>query len=147
MEAIGKLHYRKSARTPTGFDAQHRPMHIWNGIGQVWGSVARSDNRGPRDDIVRFEQLGAGYSKYNAYDEAVREPSPSRGFGTMQTINGRGCCSSDLWRRISRSSAPQFLHRKVSAGPNATAGTSTAGRLFARTSVGRRAGTAHADRR
>jgi choline-sulfatase len=71
MEAIGKLHYR-NREDPTGFDAQHRPMHIWNGIGQVWGSV-RDPIPGPRDDIVRFEQLGAGYSKYNAYDEAVRD--------------------------------------------------------------------------
>jgi len=71
IESIGKLHYR-NGDDPTGFDAQHRPMHIWRGIGQVWGSV-RDPMPAPRDDIVRFDQVGAGYSKYNAYDEAVRD--------------------------------------------------------------------------
>jgi choline-sulfatase len=47
-------------------------MHIWNGIGQVWGSV-RDPMPAPRDDIIRFGQIGGGYSKYNAYDEAVRD--------------------------------------------------------------------------
>ena len=71
VESIGKLHYR-NREDPTGFDAQHRPMHILNGIGQVWGSV-RDPIPGARDDIVRFGQVGAGHSKYNAYDETVRK--------------------------------------------------------------------------
>jgi choline-sulfatase len=71
VESIGKLHYR-NREDLTGFDDQHRPMHIWNGIGQVWGSV-RDPIPAPRDDIIRFGQVGAGYSKYNAYDEAVRD--------------------------------------------------------------------------
>ena len=71
VESIGKLHYRKQD-DPTGFDLQHRPMHLWNGIGQVWGSVP-DPIPGPRTDIVRFAQIGAGYSKYNSYDEAIRD--------------------------------------------------------------------------
>lgn len=71
VESIGKLHFRSGA-DPTGFDVQHRPMHIWKGIGQVWGSV-RDPMPANRDDIVRFDRVGAGYSKYNAYDEAVRD--------------------------------------------------------------------------
>jgi choline-sulfatase len=71
VESIGKLHYR-NREDPTGFDLQHRPMHLMNGIGQVWGSV-RDPIPGTRDDIVRFGKLGAGYSKYNAYDEAIRD--------------------------------------------------------------------------
>jgi len=71
IESIGKLHYR-SQDDPTGFDVQHRPMHLWKGIGQVWGSV-RDPIPGPRTDIVRFGQVGAGYSKYNSYDEAIRD--------------------------------------------------------------------------
>lgn len=70
VESIGKLHYR-NADDPTGFDKQHQPMHIWKGIGQVWGSV-RDPMPVRRDDIARFDQVGAGYSKYNSYDEAVR---------------------------------------------------------------------------
>jgi choline-sulfatase len=71
VESIGKLHYRKES-DPTGFDLQHRPMHLWKGIGQVWGSV-RDPIPGPRTDIVRFGQIGAGYSKYNSYDETIRD--------------------------------------------------------------------------
>jgi len=71
VESIGKLHYR-SREDATGFDVQHRPMHIMNGIGQVWGSV-RDPIPGARDDIRRFGKVGAGYSKYNSYDEAIRD--------------------------------------------------------------------------
>jgi choline-sulfatase len=70
-ESIGKLHYR-NRDDPTGFEAQHQPMHIWKGIGQVWGSI-RDPMPPPRDDILRYTDVGAGYSKYNAYDEAVRD--------------------------------------------------------------------------
>jgi choline-sulfatase len=71
VESIGKLHYVND-RGPTGFDRQHHPMHLDEGIGQVWGSV-RDPIPGPRDDIVRFAEVGAGYSKYNSYDETIRE--------------------------------------------------------------------------
>ena len=71
VESIGKLHYR-NREDPTGFDFQHRPMHLRNGIGQVWGSV-RDPIPGTRDDIVRFDQVGAGHSKYNSYDETIRD--------------------------------------------------------------------------
>jgi choline-sulfatase len=69
VESIGKLHYR-DALCDTGFAAQHEPLHIANGIGQVWGSV-----RDPLPEARRpshlFDQLGAGYSDYNRYDERV----------------------------------------------------------------------------
>jgi choline-sulfatase len=71
VESIGKLHYRNES-DPTGFDLQRRPMHLWKGIGQVWGSV-RDPIPGSRTDIVRYGQIGAGYSKYNLYDEAIRD--------------------------------------------------------------------------
>jgi choline-sulfatase len=71
VESIGKLHYVND-RGPTGFDRQHHPMHLDEGIGQVSGSV-RDPIPGPRDDIVRFGEVGAGYSKYNSYDETIRE--------------------------------------------------------------------------
>ena len=34
---IGKLHYRRE-EDPYGIDRQIEPMHIYNGIGMVWGS-------------------------------------------------------------------------------------------------------------
>src|SRR3954454_18316290 len=71
VESIGKLHYT-NGEAPTGFERQHLPMHLAEGIGQVWGSV-RDPIPGPRDDIVRFSEVGAGYSKYNAYDQTIRD--------------------------------------------------------------------------
>jgi len=71
VESIGKLHYT-NGEAPTGFERQHLPMHLADGIGQVWGSV-RDPIPGPRDDIVRFAEVGAGYSKYNAYDQTIRD--------------------------------------------------------------------------
>jgi choline-sulfatase len=71
IESIGKLHYA-NGDLPTGFDRQHHPMHLAEGIGQVWGSV-RDPIPGPRDDIVRFAEVGAGWSKYNAYDQTIRD--------------------------------------------------------------------------
>ena len=67
--SVGKLHYR-NAEDPTGFTEQIVPMHIMDGVGQIWGSV-----RNPLPDIRRFpkvlEKIGAGYSKYNQYDELI----------------------------------------------------------------------------
>jgi choline-sulfatase len=71
IESIGKLHY-SNGRDPTGFDRQHHPMHLADGVGQVWGSV-RDPIPGVRDDIVRFGEVGAGYSSYNCYDETIRD--------------------------------------------------------------------------
>jgi choline-sulfatase len=47
-------------------------MHLLDGVGQVWGSV-RDPIPGPRDDIARFAEVGAGYSRYNLYDETIRD--------------------------------------------------------------------------
>jgi len=71
VESIGKLHYRNDS-DPTGFDHQELPMHIKDGIGQVWGSV--------RDPLPRREQAplmvtmsGGADSDYTRYDAAVTE--------------------------------------------------------------------------
>jgi choline-sulfatase len=69
VESIGKLHYVDAAKD-TGFDAQHVPMHIHDGIGQVWGSV-----RDPLPDQApaggMFAKLGAGETDYNRFDRDV----------------------------------------------------------------------------
>ena len=41
VESIGKLHYR-SENLPTGFSKQIMPMHVMDGIGQIWGLDPRS---------------------------------------------------------------------------------------------------------
>ncbi|MEX0339239.1 MAG: sulfatase-like hydrolase/transferase [Arenibacterium sp.] len=42
VESIGKLHYR-SDEDPAGFDVEHIPMHVVNGVGMVWASIRRED--------------------------------------------------------------------------------------------------------
>jgi len=69
VESIGKLHYQDNI-LPTGFDKQHEPMHILNGIGQLWGSV-----RDPMPEKAGVSELytkvGPGISNYNRYDQRI----------------------------------------------------------------------------
>jgi choline-sulfatase len=71
VESIGKLHYVNST-APTGFSEQHNPLHLAEGIGQVWGSV-----RNPLPEEARsshlFDEMGAGESSYNRYDMTSAE--------------------------------------------------------------------------
>lgn len=71
VESIGKLHYVND-KAPTGFSRQHDPLHLAEGVGQVWGSV-----RNPLPDQARpsklFGELGAGESSYNRYDRSSAE--------------------------------------------------------------------------
>jgi choline-sulfatase len=71
VESIGKLHFRNDD-DDTGFDRQAIPMHIKDGIGQIWGSV-----RDPLPVREGFEMMvsnaGAGTSDYNKYDLAVTQ--------------------------------------------------------------------------
>jgi choline-sulfatase len=75
VESIGKLHYA-GPDADTGFDRQILPLHLADGIGQVWGSV-----RDPMPDTPRtsrlFQELGAGESHYNRYDQAIAEAAES----------------------------------------------------------------------
>jgi choline-sulfatase len=66
VESIGKLHYL-NAEMPTGFTRQHDPLHLADGIGQVWGSVRNPLPDTPRPSLL-FTELGAGQSSYNRYD-------------------------------------------------------------------------------
>lgn len=67
--SIGKLHYR-NAQDDTGFAQQIRPLHIFDGIGQVWGSVRDPLPQQPHPARM-IGGIGAGMSKYNRYDMAV----------------------------------------------------------------------------
>ena len=82
VESIGKLHYRKD-EDPTGFDRQHIPMHIWEGIGQVWGSNRRPLEKAMQQDPDAlqsdgrkrklFKKIGPGESGYNRYDKSIAD--------------------------------------------------------------------------
>ena len=69
VEAIGKLHYRNES-DPTGFDKQHEPMHILDGIGQLWGSV-RDPMPEKAGRSALYDKVGPGTSNYNRYDQRI----------------------------------------------------------------------------
>lgn len=69
VESVGKLHYQDE-RHPTGFDRQHEPMHILNGIGQLWGSV-RDPMPAKAGRSALYDKIGPGTSNYNRYDMRI----------------------------------------------------------------------------
>lgn len=72
VESIGKLHYR-SAEDPAGFDVEHIPMMVAGGVGMVWASIRREDERVHGKQRMLGDYIGPGTSKYTDYDAAVVE--------------------------------------------------------------------------
>lgn len=72
VESIGKLHYRDAADR-TGFDVQHIPMQVVNGVGMVWASIRKEDERilPPGSRRMLGDYIGPGQSKYTEYDASV----------------------------------------------------------------------------
>ncbi len=70
VESIGKLHYRHEDLN-TGFSKQHHPMHVMDGIGQVWGSI-RDPLPGERPAKM-LNEIGPGESNYNRYDTLIAD--------------------------------------------------------------------------
>ena len=70
VESIGKLHYRNE-QDNTGFDAEHIPMMVANGVGMVWASIRREDERIYGKKRMLGEHIGPGNSAYTDYDAAV----------------------------------------------------------------------------
>jgi len=79
VESIGKLHYRLP-EDPTGFDRQHLPMHIKDGVGMIHMSVRKQfpdfvppppkPGSGAAGIVL---EAGAGESEYTRYDRKVAE--------------------------------------------------------------------------
>ena len=72
VESIGKLHYRDK-NLPTGFDAEHIPMHLHNGVGAVWASIRDPLGARPRGTRMLGPYVGPGESDYTRYDRSVTE--------------------------------------------------------------------------
>jgi len=70
VESIGKLHYRDPS-DPNGFDVEHIPMNVYNGVGMVMASIRREDERRPANGRMLGEVIGPGESAYTNYDRAV----------------------------------------------------------------------------
>lgn len=72
VESIGKLHYR-SAEDPAGFDVEHIPMMVHDGVGMVWASIRTEDERKIAAHRMLGDYIGPGDSPYTDYDAAVVE--------------------------------------------------------------------------
>ena len=70
VESIGKLHYRDPS-DPVGFDQEHIPMMVKDGVGMVFASVRREEHRISPQGRMLGEYIGPGESDYTRYDEAV----------------------------------------------------------------------------
>ncbi len=70
VESIGKLHYRH-AEDPAGFDVEHIPMQVADGVGMVWASIRQEDERLTMPSRMLGDYIGPGTSKYTDYDTAV----------------------------------------------------------------------------
>ena len=74
VNSIGKLHYRNQ-NDDDGFDTKHIPMMVHNGVGMVWGSIRRENERISRKKRMLGEYIGPGTSNYTDYDDAVVKES------------------------------------------------------------------------
>ena len=72
VESVGKLHYR-AEEDPAGFDVEHIPMMVADGVGMVWASIRREDERIHGPKRMLGEYIGPGTSTYTEYDAAVTE--------------------------------------------------------------------------
>lgn len=72
VESIGKLHYR-AEEDPAGFDVEHIPMMVVGGVGMVWASIRKEDERVFGKKRMLGEYIGPGESNYTRYDDAVVE--------------------------------------------------------------------------
>lgn len=75
VESIGKLHYRRE-EDPIGFDKQHIPMHITDGVGMIQLSIRKQFPEfvpPPRRRAAIAENASAGESEYTRYDRRVAD--------------------------------------------------------------------------
>lgn len=70
VESIGKLHYR-AEEDPAGFDAEHIPMMVANGVGMVWASIRKEEERVHGRSRMLGDYIGPGQSEYTEYDASV----------------------------------------------------------------------------
>ncbi|KWV52978.1 hypothetical protein AS156_09705 [Bradyrhizobium macuxiense] len=75
VESVGKLHYRLE-EDPTGFDKQHIPMHITEGVGMIQLSIRKQFPdfvAPPRKRSAIAEAASVGESEYTQYDRRVAD--------------------------------------------------------------------------
>ena len=72
VESIGKLHYR-DVEDDVGFDQEHIPMMVKDGVGMVWASIRKEDERIRPENRMLGDYIGPGESDYTRYDAAVAD--------------------------------------------------------------------------
>ncbi len=99
VESIGKLHYRAEA-DPAGFDIEHMPMHVVGGVGMVWASIRKEEERVSPSARMLGDYIGPGDSAYTQYDAAV----------TARTVQWLGAAKTrrDPWCLYVGLVAPHF---------------------------------------
>lgn len=71
VTSVGKLHYRE-AQDDNGFTEEIAPMHVLNGIGDIYGLLRKdTPKRLTASELAR--QAGAGESSYTRYDRQVAD--------------------------------------------------------------------------
>jgi choline-sulfatase len=73
VTTIGKLHYRK-VDDPSGFPDQRLPMHVLDGVGDVYGCL-RDDMPVRPQSRKQVLEARAGESEYTRYDRAIAAES------------------------------------------------------------------------
>ena len=100
VESIGKLHYR-SEEDPAGFDVEHIPMQVAGGVGMVWASIRKEEERVSMPGRMLGEYIGPGHSNYTRYDGSVVER-------TRQWLLERSGRNSEPWCLYVGLVAPHF---------------------------------------
>ncbi|MEM9271109.1 MAG: sulfatase-like hydrolase/transferase, partial [Pseudomonadota bacterium] len=70
VESIGKLHYR-DPEDPVGFEAMHVPMMVKDGVGMVFASARKEEERVDAPGRMLGKYIGPGESTYTRYDQEV----------------------------------------------------------------------------
>jgi len=72
VAAIGKLHYRETKPEANGFDEEILPLHIVNGVGDLFGLIR--DELPRRAGSLRLgPEAGPGESEYTRYDRSITD--------------------------------------------------------------------------
>jgi len=100
VESIGKLHYRQQ-EDPAGFDIEHIPMMVVDGVGMVWASIRKEDERIHGKKRMLGDYIGPGESNYTQYDAAVVDH-------TKNWLSTRGQEISQPWCLYVGLVAPHF---------------------------------------
>ena len=96
-ESIGKLHYR-SSDDDNGFDQEHIPMMVKDGVGMVWASIRQAEVRWAPQSKMLGEYIGPGESPYTVYDSSV----------TKQTLDWLQNAPDEPWCLYVGLVAPHF---------------------------------------